>query len=203
MKKISGRGVDTEDLVQIGALGLIKAVKKFDVSFGVKFSTYAVPVIIGEIKRYIRDDNPIKISRSLKELSVKAKSSREVLFRSLGREPTMSEIADFCGVTSEEVEEAQTATTAPRSIYEETSSEDKTMQLEKIPASDYEEAVTDRIAIAQLLKVLKKRERQVIILRYFKDYTQTKTAEVIGVSQVQISRIEKKALEKIRQYAVF
>lgn len=203
VKKFSGRGVETDDLVQIGALGLIKAVKKFDISFGVKFSTYAVPVIIGEIKRYIRDDNPVKVSRSLKELAMKAKNMRENLQRTLGREPTISEIAVSCGTSAEAVEEALSATIAPRSIYEESSPDDKTMQLEKIPSSDNEDKVIDKIVVAQMLKLLKKRERQVIILRYFRELTQTKTAEIIGVSQVQISRIEKKALEKIRQYAVF
>lgn len=202
VKKFSNRGVELDDLIQIGAMGLIKAVKKFDTSFEVRFSTYAVPVIIGEIKRYIRDDNPVKVSRSLKELAIKANSIKEQLRKQLGREPTVSEIARACDVEAESISEAFAATVRPFSIYEQTSDDDKTLQIEKIPSQECEEQIIDKIAIAEMLKTLKQKERQVIVLRYFKGMTQTKTAEIIGVSQVQISRIEKKALEKIRQLAV-
>ncbi len=198
VKRFVNRGVETEDLIQIGALGLVKAVKKFDTSFNVKFSTYAVPVIIGEIKRYIRDDNPVKVSRTLKELAIRGKGVAEQLRKNMGREPTISEIADKCGVSSEMLSEAFSATVLPSSLYEPARDDDKTTQIEKIPSSDTEQRIIDKLTIAQMLKNLKIRERQVIILRYFKDFTQIKTAEIIGVSQVQVSRIEKKALEKIR-----
>jgi len=198
VKRFSNRGVETEDLIQIGAMGLIKAVKKFDVSFDVKFSTYAVPVIIGEIKRYIRDDNPVKVSRSLKELAIKGKGVKELLRKQLGREPTISEIAKECDVEAEMLSEAFSATVRPFSIYEQTSDDDKTLQIEKIPSGDCEEQIIDKIAVTEMLKALKPKERQVIVMRYFKGLTQTKAAEFIGVSQVQISRIEKKAIEKIR-----
>lgn len=202
VKKFSNRGVELEDLIQIGAMGLIKAVKKFDTSFEVKFSTYAVPVIIGEIKRYIRDDNPIKVSRSLKELAIKGKSMKELLRKQLGREPTMSEIAKACDTDAETLSEAFNATIRPFSIYEQTSDDDKTLQLEKIPSQDCEERIIDKIAIMEMLKTLKPKERRVIVLRYFKGMTQTKTADIVGVSQVQVSRIEKKALEKIKELAI-
>ena len=202
VKKFSNRGVELEDLIQIGAMGLIKAVKKFDTSFEVKFSTYAVPVIIGEIKRYIRDDNPVKVSRSLKELAIKGKSVKEQLRKQLGREPTISEIAKACDTDSETLSEAFNATVRPFSIYEQTSDDDKTLQLEKIPSQDCEEQIIDKIAIMEMLKTLKQKERRVIVLRYFKGMTQTKTAEIVGVSQVQVSRIEKKALEKIKELAI-
>jgi len=198
-KKFSNRGVETEDLIQIGSMGLIKAVRKFDNSFDVKFSTYAVPVIIGEIKRYLRDDSPIKVSRSLKELAMRGRAVSDALKKN-GREPTLSEISAECGCSVEELSEAFSATTLPCSIYEETS-DSSTMRLDKIPAPESEDAVINKIAVKEMLGELKPKERQVIILRYFRDMTQSAIAEVIGVSQVQVSRIEKKALAKIRTLA--
>ncbi len=197
VRRFLGRGAEQEDLVQIGSIGLVKAVRRFDEGFGVKFSTYAVPMIVGEIKRFLRDDNPIKISRSLKGLSQKGYGVASRLSAQLGREPTIGEIAAECECSAEELSEAFCAASAPVSIYDAASDEDSTMRIEKITASDIEGEIIDKVTISQMLKALTDKERRVIVLRYFRDMTQSAVAEVIGVSQVQVSRIEKKALAKM------
>ena len=194
-KKFSGRGIDFEELTQVGAIGLIKAVKRFNSSFGVQFSTYAVPMIIGEIKRFLRDDGIIKISRSIKENAIKGLNAQESLRKSLNRDPTISEISKECGVLVEDLMIAFEATTLPQSIYYE--NEDSNME-EKLKSPDCETPVINRILISGLLDKLENREKQIIILRYFKEKTQAQVAQIIGVSQVQISRIEKNVLKKLR-----
>ena len=195
-----GRGCEKEDLIQIGSIGLLKAVDKFDFSFGVQFSTYAVPMIMGEIKRFLRDDGALKVSRSLKEAALKGNRSREVLQKKLNREPTIIEISKDCDIEQEILTQAFEAVTPPHSIYESVRSDNREIALlDTIKGDDEEEKITDRVMISNILNSLKPRERQILLLRYFKNKTQAEVAKVVGVSQVQISRIEKRVIEEIRK----
>lgn len=200
VKRYTGRGYDFEDLVQIGAIGLIKAIKKFDTQFNVKFSTYAVPVIAGEIKRFMRDDGAVKISRTLKETAMKGWCMEENLRKKLNREPTIKEIADACGVDVDLLTEAFEAASPPASIYENIyESGDKEIKLlDTMSGDESEERIINKVMVDNILKELKPRERQIIVLRYFKGKTQSEIAKIIGVSQVQVSRIEKKVIMSVR-----
>lgn len=199
VRRFLGRGHDAEDLFQIGCIGLIKAIQKFDRSYDVRFSTYAVPMIMGEIKRYIRDDGIIKVSRSLKELAAKAKRAKDSLQKSLGREPSVSEIADALKVDISELVLALDSMNAPESLSS-TQGEDERELIEKIDeGADTEGEIIDRLAINEALSRLKPRERQIIVLRYFSQKTQTQIAQMLGISQVQVSRIEKKVLRDMRK----
>lgn len=199
VSRLDCRLYDREDLVQIGALGLIKAVKKFDTSFNVQFSTYAVPMILGEIKRFLRDDGAIKVSRSIKETALKGKRCREALEKKLGRTPAISEIAKESGIPENELIEAFEASAPPESLQAAVIDGDDRLSLMGLVADDgNEEKIVDKLVIKQSLLNLTDRERTIIILRYFKGKTQTDISEHIGVSQVQVSRIEKKALLKMR-----
>ncbi len=200
VKRFINRGYDVEDLTQIGAIGLIKAVKKFDPEFNVQFSTYAVPMITGEIKRFLRDDGAIKISRSLKENAMKGWKCEEILRRRLNRQPTISEISKECGISPEELLESFEAAAPPESIYESVyDNGDKEIRLlDTIAGGEIEEGVINKVMIDDILSKLKPREKEIILLRYFRGKTQSEIAKLIGVSQVQISRIEKKAIERIR-----
>lgn len=200
--KFAGRGCDREDLVQLGAIGLIKAVKKFDISLGVQFSTYAVPMIIGEIKRFLRDDGAVKVSRSLKEAAAKGRRCQEVLLKELGRSPTISEISQLSGLSSDLILEAFEATVAPESLEAQTDDESSLSLLGLLSGPDTENEIVNRMFIDQSLSALSERERQIIAMRYFKGKTQSEIARVIGVSQVQISRLEKKALLKMREVMI-
>ncbi|MBQ2966779.1 MAG: SigB/SigF/SigG family RNA polymerase sigma factor [Clostridia bacterium] len=198
VKRFLGRGVEYEDLVQIGAMGLIKAVKNFDESKGFQFSTYAVPMIIGEIKRYLRDDGSVKISRSIKENAGKIGYAKEKLFKELQRSPTVSELSEATGLSKEEIAEALDAVKPCTSIYEQY--DDSGFVLDKIIVKENEEEKTvERIFLKELLDSLDKRSQKVILLRYFKEETQQQVANRLGVSQVQVSRIEKKVLETLRK----
>ena len=197
-RRFAGRGVDREDLFQIGCVGLIKAVQKFDPSFEVMFSTYAVPMIMGEIKRFIRDDGLIKVSRSLKELTARAMNAKERLQRELGREPSVKEIAASLGVSCEELAVALESGIAPESIYG--GGDEGLSLIDKIESPlDHEGEVLNRMVVNEALSTLPPRERQIIVLRYFKRKTQSQIAEMLGISQVQVSRIEKKVLLELRQ----
>ncbi len=200
VRRFSKHGCDSEDLAQIGAIGLIKAVKKFNPEFNVQFSTYAVPMITGEIKRFLRDDGSVKISRSLKENALKGWRCEELLRRRLNRQPTVKEIAEECGIDAESLIEAFEAAAPPESIYESVySSGDKEISLiDTLAGGDIEEEIVNKVLIDEILKRMKPREREIILLRYFRGKTQSEIARVMGVSQVQISRIEKKAIERIR-----
>ena len=198
VKKFYGRGYEADDLYQTGCVGLIKAIQKFDTSFGVQFSTYAVPLILGEIKRFIRDDGIIKVSRNLKQLASKSYGVREMLNKELGREPTITEIAGRVGVPAEEIVMALDACSPPESLHV-TSGDDGRELMDKLEAvGSIEDAVINRVSIAETLNQFKVRERQVIILRYFRHKTQSQVAKMLGISQVQICRIEKKVLEEMR-----
>lgn len=199
VRRFAGRGYELEDLSQIGAIGLMKAVKKFDMSYDVKFSTYAVPMIIGEIKRFLRDDGAIKVSRSLKETAMKGCAIRDRLMRELGRDVTIEEISSETGIPPEELAQAFEAITPLESIDRELyDAGEKSISLaDKLPAPSCEDTSINRVMIQDALSRLKPRERQIIVLRYFQGKTQTETSKLIGVSQVQISRIEKNTLKKI------
>ncbi|NLP14451.1 MAG: RNA polymerase sporulation sigma factor SigF [Clostridium sp.] len=203
VRRFQNRGYETEDIFQIGCIGLIKAINKFDCSFDVKFSTYAVPMIIGEIKRFIRDDGIIKVSRSLKELSNKARVTKEIMTKELGREPSVSEISSRLGIPVEELVMAMEASCTPESLYSTIGEGDSSSALliDRInnESNDNEIDLVDRIDLRKVLDTLKPREKQIIILRYFKEKTQVQIAKMLGISQVQVSRIEKKILEDIRK----
>ena len=195
VKHFSGRG-DSEDLAQIGAIGLIKAASNFNTDFNVKFSTYAVPMITGEIKRYLRDDGPIKVSRKLKEIAAKGRKCEEILRKKLGRDPKISEISKMCEVDTDELVSAFDACVAPESIYEYIY--DNISIIDGLSSEGHEETIINHVLIEQMLKNLKPKERQVMILRYIQGKSQTEIAKIIGVSQVQISRIEKNTLNKMK-----
>lgn len=197
-RRFQGRGTEMDDLYQLGCLGFLKAVEGFDLNFGTQFSTYAVPKIAGEIRRFLRDDGTIKVSRSLKEQSAAIKAVRTKLALALNREPTILEISRETGLSSEEIAMAETATAATESIQKECGEEGFTLE-NVLTDTESEEKMVEKIALRQAVSGLPERERQVIQLRYFHGLTQQRAAKVLSVSQVQISRIEKKALAMLRQ----
>lgn len=202
VKRFHGRGTETEDLFQIGSIGLLKAIDKFDLSFDVKFSTYAVPMISGEIKRFLRDDGMIKVSRSLKELSYKIFQAREALTGSLGREPTLEELAENMNIEKEEIVQAMEAGGEVESIYKPIHQNEgsEICLVDKIEEKERkEEKILDHMLLAQLLESLDKEERQLIYLRYFADETQSSVGKKMGISQVQVSRMEKRIIENLRK----
>jgi RNA polymerase sporulation-specific sigma factor len=199
VNKLDNRMYEREDLVQIGAIGLIKAVDKFDTSYNVQFSTYAVPMILGEIKRFLRDDGAIKVSRSVKEAALKGRKCRDKLEKKLGRTPTIGEISAECDIACDVLMEAFEASIPPESLQAATVEGEENLTLMGLVSGEEEEnELVDKLLIKESLKSLTDRERDIIIMRYYKGKTQTEIAERIGVSQVQISRIEKKALMKMR-----
>ncbi len=199
-RRFTNRGYDSEDLIQIGAIGLIKAVQKFNPEFNVQFSTYAVPMIMGEIKRFLRDDGAVKISRSLKENAMKGWRSEEMLRRRLNREPTIKEISEECGIDADLLAQSFEAAAPPESIYESVyDNGDKEIHLlDTIAGEEIEDGIINKVLVDNILAQLNSREKEIILMRYFRGKTQSEIAGVIGVSQVQISRIEKKAIERIR-----
>jgi len=201
VKRFSGRGYEAEDLFQIGSIGLLKCIQKFDMQFDVKFSTYAVPMIMGEIKRFIRDDGIIKVSRPLKELAIKAKYAQDAFAGKFGRQPTISELADEVGADVEELVVAMEAGMEVESLYSTIHQGDGNpiYLIDKLDQNDDGANMIDNIAIKQIISKLKPNERQIIMLRYFQDKTQMEIAKEIGVSQVQVSRIERRVLQAIRE----
>ena len=202
VKRFYGRGTDAEDLFQIGSIGLLKAIDKFDLSYEVKFSTYAVPMISGEIKRVLRDDGMIKVSRSLKELSYKIFQAREALTASLGREPTLEELAVTMDVDKEEIVQAMEAGGEVESLYKPIHQKEgnEIRLVDKLEEKERkEEKILDHMLLAQLLETLDKEERQLIYLRYFADETQSQVGKKLGISQVQVSRMEKRIIENLRR----
>lgn len=197
-KRFMGRGTEADDLYQLGCLGFLKAVEGFDLTYGTQFSTYAVPKIAGEIRRFLRDDGAIKVSRGLKEQAAAIKTARNQLTAALGREPTIQEISRQTGFTPEEIAMAETATAATESIQRETGEEGFTLE-NILTDTESEEKMVEKIALRQAIDRLPERERMVIRLRYFHSLTQERVARVLKVSQVQVSRIEKKALGLLRE----
>ncbi len=202
LRGFMNRGYEVDDLFQIGSIGLLKAIDKFDTSFDVRFSTYAVPMIIGEIKRFLRDDGLVKVSRSLKQTAAKAKGAEEKLFMELGREPTIQEISNEIQMDKEDVVMALEASYHPEYLYDVVHQNDGSplYLIDKISnESEDTSDLVDNIVLKDMLAKLKPRDRQVIILRYFRDKTQTEVADQLGISQVQVSRIEKKIIEEMRK----
>lgn len=202
VKRFYNRGVEMEDLFQIGTIGLLKAIDKFDLNYDVKFSTYAVPMIAGEIKRFLRDDGMIKVSRSLKELSYKAYLCREKLQERFGREPSVTELAGELGVEPEELMAALDASSEVESLHRPIYQSDgqEVSLMDRLPwRAEPEEEVLDHLLLKELLGGLEKEERQLIYLRYFADRTQAQAGKELGISQVQVSRLEKKILKSMRE----
>ena len=198
-RRYFGRGVDPDDLYQLGCLGFLKAIDGFNLEFGTQFSTYAVPKIAGEIRRFLRDDGSVKVSRSLKERATTIKMTRQRLTNQLNREPTLTELASALELTVEEIAEAETATSCTESIHK-VSGEDGFSLEHILTEGSMEEELVEKISLKEAIRHLPERERAVIDLRYFRGLTQDKTAKIMGVSQVQISRIEKKALNALRSH---
>ena len=197
-RRFIGRGTEVDDLYQLGCLGFLKAVDGFDLEYGTQFSTYAVPKIAGEIRRFLRDDGAVKVSRTIKEQATTIRTAKSVLTASLGREPTITEIAEKTGFTPEEIAVAETATAATESIQRETGEDG--FSLENILTdTESEERMVEKISLRQAIDRLGEREALVIRLRYFHGLTQERVSKVLQVSQVQVSRIEKKALNILRQ----
>lgn len=204
VKKFLNRGVEYEDLFQIGNLGLVKAIRNYSSAFDVRFSTYAVPMIAGEIKRFLRDDGMVKVSRSLKETATRAAQVREALYREKGVEPGIQEIAAVMGIRDEDLVFALDASRAHVSLNEPVFEDDNGITLmdrmEETAAEDTH--VVDKILLKELLSRLDSRERKLIFLRYFQDKTQSEIAKVLGVSQVQVSRLESRIMKKLRKEAL-
>ena len=197
-KRFLGRGVEAEDLYQLGCLGFLKAVEGFDLEYGTQFSTYAVPKISGEIRRFLRDDGAVKVSRSIKEQASLIKASRNRLTNALGRDPTIQEISRQTGLTPEEIAIAETATAATESIQKEAGEEGFSLE-DVLTDTESEDRMVEKIALRQAIDKLPNREAMVIRLRYFHGLTQDRTAKVMEVSQVQVSRIEKKAISMLSE----
>lgn len=201
VKRFLGRGYDAEDLFQIGSIGLMKAVDKFDLTYDVKFSTYAVPMISGEIKRFLRDDGMVKVGRTLKENGFKVKSAREKITQRLGREPNIQEVAQEAGMSVEEVVMAMEAGAEVESIYQSVYQSDgsEVYLVDKLAGEDKEkEDLLNHMLLQQLLGELDEKERDLIRMRYFQNQTQTEVARKLGISQVQVSRLEKRILIRMR-----
>jgi len=206
VKKFAGqaftRGFEQDDLFQIGSIGLMKCVSKFDTGYEVRFSTYAVPMILGEIKRFLRDDGIIKISRPLKIIASKARYQQDLFIKRECREPTISELAGLVGVERDELVVALESSTTVESIFSAVADKDggSLYLIDKLASKDSDDrSAVDKIALRQVIGRLKPRERQIIMLRYFDDLTQSEIAKKIGVSQVQVSRIEKKILKELKE----
>ena len=199
VKRFSGRGYESEDLFQIGCLGLLKSIKRFDINYDVRLSTYAVPYILGEIKRFVRDDGLIKVSRSTKELAVKIDNIKKEYRLQTGKDITVNEIAKILKINKEEIAIAIESSKPVESIYREESNEDDRLIIDKIGSLiDEEKELTDRIALQEIMKDLSDRERQIIMLRYYKEKTQNQVGKILGITQVQVSRIERKVLDKMK-----
>ena len=197
VRRYYGRGVEPDDLYQLGCLGFLKAVRGFDPEFGTQFSTYAVPKIAGEIRRFLRDDGPVKVSRGLKERGAGLRAVRGRLSVQLGREPTLSELAEETGLTPEEIAAADTAAEPVISLQSETGEGGLTLE-GMLTSGGEEEGLVERITLRSAIAGLPEREQQVLVLRYYRGMTQMNTARVLGVSQVQVSRLERRALERLR-----
>ena len=204
VRRFNGRGYDIEDLYQIGCIGFIKAIQRFDTSFEVRLSTYAVPYILGEIKRYIRDNGPIKVSRSIKELNIKILELQKEYFRKYGRDIKLEEISKELKISKEEITMALDSTKPVDSIesakYKDNKTEKTISILEQISTGkDEQTEITNRITIKKLINELEEKEKEIILLRYYKQKTQMQVSKILGITQVQVSRIERKVLDKMKR----
>ena len=197
VRRYTGRGAEQEDLYQLGCIGFLKAIHGFDPDFGTQFSTYAVPKIAGEMRRFLRDDGTVKVSRTLRERSARIAQARTELSAALGREPVLSELAEYLTLEPEDIAVAETATASVTSLSAETG---EGLTLESVLGDEgMEDALVEQLDLRSAIARLPERERTVIDLRYFRAFTQERTARVIGVSQVQVSRIERRAVERLRR----
>jgi RNA polymerase sporulation-specific sigma factor len=201
VRRFLGRGTEADDLYQLGCLGLLKAVEGFDLEYGTQFSTYAVPKISGEIRRFLRDDGAVKVSRTIKEQAFSIRNARAQLTSALGRDPTIGEICDVTGFSPEEIAYAETATASIESLHAQNGEEGFSLE-NVLTDTQSEESMLEIISLNQAIDKLPERESMVIKLRYFHAMTQERTAKVLGVSQVQVSRIEKKALTILKDFMV-
>lgn len=198
--RFKGRGTEYEDLVQIGIMGMIKAARSFDFSYGTVFSTYAVPLITGEIKRFLRDDGPVKVSRSLRKIGADAMRQRERFNLINGREPRISELAEACGITEEELSQALEAISPVHSLYEPAGREEEGQLINLLPDNNEEiENLTDKLALRQAVNQLEEQEKKIVYLRFFKNLSQAQTGKMLGLNQVKVSREEKRILEKLKK----
>ena len=197
VRRYYGRGAEPEDLYQLGCVGFLNAIRGFDPSYGTQFSTYAVPKIAGEIRRFLRDDGSIKVGRGLREQAMVILSARERLLHSLGREPTLSELSGETGYTAEEIASAELACAQPESLQQEMG--DGLTLESTLRSGDGEEAMVEKIALRSAIEALPESEKKTILLRFFKGLTQAQAARILKVSQVQVSRLERRALERLRQ----
>lgn len=198
-RRFFGRGTDAEDLFQLGCVGFLKAIDGFDPEYGTKFSTYAVPKISGEIRRFLRDDGAVKVSRSVKEQAAQIRAARQSMEQRIGREPTVGELSAELGISPEDIAFAETATGPAESLQRQSGDDGFTLEL---VLGDYsaEEKMVEHVALRSAIEKLPTRERQVVALRYFHGMTQQSCAKVMKVSQVQISRLERRAVDTLRQY---
>ncbi len=207
MKRFNGRGYELEDLYQVACVGFIKSIKRFDINFDVKLSTYAVPYMIGEIKKYIRDDGPVKISRTIKELSIKIKELQREYFYKKGEDISINQIAKELKTSKEDVimamESSNTVESIESSSYTNQKDGNSVSLLETLSnQKDEEEIITNKLAIKQLIENLDKQEKEIILLRFYKEKTQSEVAKILGISQVQVSRMERKVLGNMRNKLV-
>lgn len=198
-RRYFGRGVDSDDLYQLGCVGFLKAIQGFDPEFGTQFSTYAVPKIAGEIRRFLRDDGSVKVSRSIKERAQTIKTAKRALEQKLGRDPTLSELSAETGITVEDIAVAETATGGTESLNRETGDEGFTLA-HVLGEYGQEEKLIERVALREAIEMLPEKEQMVLKLRYYRGMTQDDTAKVLKVSQVQVSRLERRAVEELRKH---
>ena len=198
VRRYYGRGAEPEDLYQLGCLGFLKAVQGFDPEYGTQFSTYAVPKIAGEIRRYLRDNGALKVSRGLREQSLTISSAREQLRTRLGREPALSELSEATGLSPEEIAVAELAAAPPDSLQQE-NADGLTLESTLADSAATEEALVEHIALRSAVNALPEQEQKTILLRFYKGLTQQQCARILGVSQVQVSRLEKRALDRLRR----
>ena len=198
VRRYYGRGAEPEDLYQLGCLGFLKAVQGFDPEYGTQFSTYAVPKIAGEIRRYLRDNGALKVSRALREQSLTIYSAREQLRTRLGREPALSELSEATGLSPEEIAVAELAAAPPDSLQQE-NADGLTLESTLADSAATEEALVEHIALRSAVNALPEQEQKTILLRFYKGLTQQQCARILGVSQVQVSRLEKRALDRLRR----
>ncbi len=198
-RRYFGRGADPDDLYQLGSLGLVKAIRNFDLGYGTRFSTYAVPKISGEIRRFLRDDGDIKVSRSIKEAALTVRLARGRLEQRLGREPTLSELSAETGISPEDIAVCETATAATESLQQETGEDGFSLE-QVLSDGGEEEKLVEGVALREAIAALPEKERAVIALRYYRGLTQQAAANVLNVSQVQVSRLERRAVEQLRKY---
>ena len=198
VRRFFGRGVEPDDLYQLGCMGFLTAIEGFDMEYGTQFSTYAVPKISGEIRRFLRDDGSIKVSRTLKEQAQQIKTARNALMLQKGREPLLSEVAEATGLSAEEIAVAELAT-MPTDSLQRPAGDDGCSLGQLLPGEEIEESLLEKLSLQKAIGELEPRQRAVIQMRYFRSMTQEKTAQVLGVSQVQVSRIERKAISELRK----